>query len=86
MFDDKEMQAWELKPSINKTWDSAKTHFVTLYKSKQKFNAKCEACTSGYKSAHTFIGTNSISSTSLGALSPVDHQSILKYNNNNIRN
>jgi hypothetical protein len=43
MFDNKEMQAWELKPSINKTWDSAKTHFVTLYKSKEKFNAEREA-------------------------------------------
>eukprot|EP00804_Cyclotella_cryptica_P027645 CCRYP_010270-RA/>CCRYP_010270-RA protein AED:0.82 eAED:0.45 QI:0/-1/0/1/-1/1/1/0/158 len=43
MFDDKEMQAWELKPSADKTWDSTKTHFVTLYKSKEKFNAKREA-------------------------------------------
>ena len=49
MFDDKEMQAWELKPSINKTWDTTKTHFVTLYKSKEKFNAEREARTGNYK-------------------------------------
>jgi len=48
MSDDKEMRAWELKPSIDKTWDSTKTHFVTLYKSKEKFNAKHEARTGGY--------------------------------------
>ena len=40
MFDSKEMQAWEIKPSINKTWASTKIHFVSLYKSKEKFNAE----------------------------------------------
>eukprot|EP00804_Cyclotella_cryptica_P025717 CCRYP_002918-RA/>CCRYP_002918-RA protein AED:0.61 eAED:0.36 QI:0/-1/0/1/-1/1/1/0/420 len=81
MFDDKEMQAWALKPSADKTWDSAKTHFVTLYKSKEKFNAERTARTSGYDSANTFINTGSIGSTSLGTLSPNDHQTILEYTN-----
>jgi hypothetical protein len=81
MFDDKEMQAWELKPSIDKTWDSAKTHFVTLYKSKEKFNAERKACTGNYESAHNFVNTNSIDTTSLGALSPVDQQSFLECTN-----
>eukprot|EP00804_Cyclotella_cryptica_P003839 CCRYP_020456-RA/>CCRYP_020456-RA protein AED:0.53 eAED:0.37 QI:0/-1/0/1/-1/1/1/0/425 len=81
MFDDKEMQAWELKPSADKAWDSAKTHFLTLYKSKEKFNAKRIASTGGYDSANTFINTGSISSTSLGTLSPNDHQTILEYTN-----
>jgi hypothetical protein len=81
MFDDKEMQAWELKPSADKTWDSAKTHFVTLYKSKEKFNAERIARTGGYDSANTFINTGSIGSTSLGTLSPNDHQTILEYTN-----
>ena len=40
MFNDKEMQAWEIKPSTNKTWKAAKTHVISLYKSKEKFNAK----------------------------------------------
>jgi hypothetical protein len=40
MFNDKEMQAWEVKPTEDKTWDAAKTHFVMLYKSKEKFNAE----------------------------------------------
>jgi hypothetical protein len=81
MFDNKEMQALELKPSTNKTWDSAKTQFFSLYKSKEKFNAECEARTGGYESAHTIVSTNSIGSTLLGALSPVDHQTILEYTN-----
>eukprot|EP00804_Cyclotella_cryptica_P006780 CCRYP_019524-RA/>CCRYP_019524-RA protein AED:0.42 eAED:0.37 QI:0/0/0/1/0/0/4/0/627 len=81
MFDDKEVQAWELKPSADKTWESAKTHFVTLYKSKEKFNAERVACTGGYNSANTFINTGSIGSTSLGTLSPNDHQTILQYTN-----
>jgi hypothetical protein len=38
LFDDKEMHAWELKPFADKTWHSAKTHFVSIYKSKEKFN------------------------------------------------
>eukprot|EP00804_Cyclotella_cryptica_P024848 CCRYP_020552-RA/>CCRYP_020552-RA protein AED:0.54 eAED:0.47 QI:0/-1/0/1/-1/1/1/0/197 len=45
IFDDKEMQAWEVKPTKEKTWEAAKNHFVTLYKSKEKFNAECLTCT-----------------------------------------
>ena len=47
MFNEKEMQAWEIKPSNNKMWDNAKDHFVLLYKSKEKFNAEREARTEG---------------------------------------
>jgi hypothetical protein len=36
MFDDKEMQAWEVKPTKGKTWDAAKEHLIMLYKSKEK--------------------------------------------------
>eukprot|EP00804_Cyclotella_cryptica_P012341 CCRYP_018201-RA/>CCRYP_018201-RA protein AED:0.66 eAED:0.37 QI:0/0/0/0.25/0/0/4/0/691 len=78
MFDDKEMQAWELKPSADKTWDSAKTH---RHPSKEKFNAERIARTGGCDSANTFINTGSIGSTSLGTLSPNDHQTILEYTN-----
>eukprot|EP00804_Cyclotella_cryptica_P004232 CCRYP_014565-RA/>CCRYP_014565-RA protein AED:0.39 eAED:0.39 QI:0/0/0/1/0/0/3/0/607 len=81
MFDNKEMQAWELKPSTDKTWDSAKSHFVTLYKGKEKFNAEREARTSGYESANAFTNYGSIGATSLGTLSSNDHQTILKYTN-----
>ena len=81
MFDSKEMQAWELKPSADKSWDSAKSHFVTLYKSKEKFNAECEACTGGYDSANAFISAGSLGVSSLGTLSPTDHQTILEYTN-----
>jgi hypothetical protein len=79
MFGDKEMQAWELKPSADKTWDSAKPHFVTLYKSKEKFNAERKARTGGYDRANAFINAGSIGTTSLGTLSPNDHQTILEY-------
>eukprot|EP00804_Cyclotella_cryptica_P012520 CCRYP_017704-RB/>CCRYP_017704-RB protein AED:0.24 eAED:0.24 QI:0/0/0/1/0.5/0.33/3/0/909 len=51
MFDDKEMQAWEIKPSADKTWVAAKTHFVAIYKSKEKFNAEREARSGGFESA-----------------------------------
>jgi hypothetical protein len=81
MFDDKEMQAWELKPPADKTWDAAKLHFVTLYKSKEKLNAECEARTGGYESAHSFVSACSIGTTSLGALSPGDHKSLIEYTN-----
>jgi hypothetical protein len=40
MYDDKELQPWEIKASADKTWDAAKTHFVTIYKSKEEFNAE----------------------------------------------
>ena len=89
MFDDKEMQAWEIKPSANKTWDAAKTHFVTLYKSKEKFNAKREARTGGFESANSFFGDSSRSSNNppdmslniSSTLSPADHHSLLEYTN-----
>eukprot|EP00804_Cyclotella_cryptica_P001910 CCRYP_007351-RA/>CCRYP_007351-RA protein AED:0.82 eAED:0.45 QI:0/0/0/0.5/1/1/2/0/157 len=51
MFDDKEMQAWEIKPSADKTWDTAKAHFVAVYKSKEKFNAEREARSGGLEGA-----------------------------------
>ena len=89
MFDDKEMQAWEIKPSANKTWDAAKTHFVTLYKSKEKFNAEREARTGGFESANSFFGDSSRSSNNppdmslniSSTLSPADHHSLLEYTN-----
>ena len=81
MFDKKEMQAQEIKPSTNKTWDSAKVHFVSLYNNQEKFNAEHEACTSRYKSTHRIFSASSIDTTPLGTLSPVGHQSILKYTN-----
>eukprot|EP00804_Cyclotella_cryptica_P030544 CCRYP_014827-RA/>CCRYP_014827-RA protein AED:0.57 eAED:0.57 QI:0/0/0/0.5/1/1/2/0/398 len=52
MFDDKEMQAWEIKPSADKTWDAAKAHFAAIYKSKEKFNAEREARLGGFESAN----------------------------------
>jgi hypothetical protein len=55
MFDDKEMQAWEIKPSADKTWDAAKTHFVTICKKKEKFHAKREAHSGGFESASSFL-------------------------------
>eukprot|EP00804_Cyclotella_cryptica_P027937 CCRYP_003832-RA/>CCRYP_003832-RA protein AED:0.83 eAED:0.77 QI:0/0/0/0.5/1/1/2/0/252 len=78
MFNNKEMQAWEIKPSANKTWDAAKSHSVTIYKSKEKFNAKHEA-----RSAAAAISNNpphvphNINST----LSTADHHSLLEYTN-----
>eukprot|EP00804_Cyclotella_cryptica_P007466 CCRYP_002650-RA/>CCRYP_002650-RA protein AED:0.78 eAED:0.35 QI:0/0/0/0.5/0/0/2/0/563 len=54
---------------------------VTLYKSKEKFNAERIARTGGCDSANTFINTGSVGSTSLGTLSPSDHQTILEYTN-----
>jgi hypothetical protein len=93
MFDDKEMQAWEIKPSANKTWDAAKTHFVTIYKSKEKFNAEREARSGGFKSASSFFDTGSrtgsrasnnpphVPSNINSAFSPADHHSLLEYTN-----
>jgi hypothetical protein len=89
IFDDKDMQAWEIKPSTDKTWDAAKTHFVTIYKSKEKFNAKCEACSGGFESASSFFDSNSRASNNpphvppniSSALSTADHHSLLEYTN-----
>ena len=81
MFDDKEMQAWEIKPTIDKTWDAAKTHYVTIYKSKEKFNAEREARSSGFESASSFFDTNSRASNNLPHVPPniSSHQSLLEY-------
>ncbi len=89
MFNDKEMQAWEIKPSTNKTWDAAKTHFVTLYKSKEKFNAKREARTGRFESASSFFDYSSRASNNpphdplniSSTLSTADHHSLLEYTN-----
>jgi len=40
MFDNNEMQAWEIKPPDEKTWDSAKTHFVAMAQMIAKFVLK----------------------------------------------
>ena len=89
MFDDKEMQAWEVKPSAEKTWDAAKTHFVTIYKSKEKFNAERAARSGGFESASSFSDCSSRASNKppqippniSSSLSTVDHQSLLEYTN-----
>eukprot|EP00804_Cyclotella_cryptica_P026885 CCRYP_017594-RA/>CCRYP_017594-RA protein AED:0.78 eAED:0.43 QI:0/0/0/1/0/0/2/0/226 len=89
MFDDKEMQAWEIKPSAGKTWDAAKTHFVTIYKSKEKFNAEREARSGGFESASSFFDSRRRSSNNPphvptninSALSTADHHSLLEYTN-----
>ncbi len=81
MFDDKEMQAWEIKPSTDKTWEATKTHFVSLNKSKEKFNREREASTGAYKSAHSIVSAGSIGTSALGTFSTIDHQSIIEYTN-----
>jgi hypothetical protein len=88
MFDNKEMQAWEIKSPTNKTWDSAKTHFVAFYKSKEKFNEECFARTSGYESAHVLVATGQqpnnppiFPSNVSSGMSPIFHQSVLEYTN-----
>ena len=71
MFDDKEMQAWEVL-SVQ-TWENAKTHFFTLYKSKEKFNAEREARTGGYDSANSAVSMSTspfLSSPNAGLLAP----------------
>jgi hypothetical protein len=85
MFDDKEMQAWEVKPSEDKTWEAARTHFVMLYKSKEKFNAERLTCTEGYASAHSIVSNpffSGIPSTVLsltGTMSAADQQNMMEY-------
>jgi hypothetical protein len=34
-FHNKEIQAWEVKPTADKTWEATKSHFVMLYKAKK---------------------------------------------------
>jgi hypothetical protein len=89
MFDDKEMQAWEIKPAADKTWDAAKAHFVAIYKSKEKFNAEREARSGGFESASSFLDSESraynnpphVPATINSALSPADHHSLIEYTN-----
>ena len=89
MFDDKEMQAWEIKPSADKTWDAAKTHFVTIYKSKEKFNAEREARLRVFESASSFFDSGSRASNNPphvpfninSSLSPANHHALLEYTN-----
>jgi hypothetical protein len=73
IFDDKEMQAWEIKPSADKTWDAAKTHFFTIYKSKEKFNAKHEARSSGFESASSFLTATAMHFSIHQACRPISH-------------
>jgi hypothetical protein len=85
MFDDKEMQAWEVMPTEGKTWDAAKTHFVMLYKSKEKFNAERLTRTEGYESAHSIVthpffpGIPSTVLSPTGTMSPSDQHNMLEY-------
>jgi hypothetical protein len=87
MFDDKEMQAWEVKPVEGKTWDAAKEHFVTLYKSKEKFNAERLTRTEGYASAHSIVSNHFFSGipstvlSSTGTMSPSDQHNMMDYTN-----
>eukprot|EP00804_Cyclotella_cryptica_P013069 CCRYP_002366-RA/>CCRYP_002366-RA protein AED:0.66 eAED:0.66 QI:0/0/0/0.5/1/1/2/0/452 len=71
MFDDKEMQAWEVL--TEQTWENTKTHFFTLYKSKEKFNAERESRTGGYDSANSAVSMSTspfLSSRNAGPLLP----------------
>eukprot|EP00804_Cyclotella_cryptica_P022417 CCRYP_021145-RA/>CCRYP_021145-RA protein AED:0.48 eAED:0.36 QI:0/0/0/0.66/1/1/6/0/1537 len=85
IFDDKEMQAWEVKPTEEKTWDAAKNHFVMLYKSKEKFNAEHLTRTDGYASTHSifsdpfFSGVPSTVLSTTGTMSPSDQHSMMEY-------
>jgi len=44
MFDDQKKQGWEIKPPSDNTWDTAMSHFVLIYRSKENLNWKLEAC------------------------------------------
>eukprot|EP00804_Cyclotella_cryptica_P012914 CCRYP_002274-RA/>CCRYP_002274-RA protein AED:0.23 eAED:0.09 QI:0/0/0/1/0/0/2/0/1265 len=85
IFDDKEMQAWEIKPTEEKTCEAAKTHFVTLYKSKEKFNAERLTRTDGYASAYSivsepfFSGVPATVVSTTGTMSPSDQHSMMEY-------
>ena len=79
------MQAWEVMPTEDKTWDAAKTHFVMLYKSKEKFNAERLTRTEGYERAHSIVtnpffpGIPSTVLSTTGTMSPSDQHNILEY-------
>jgi len=61
MFDEKEMNAWENKPSAEKDWVNAKTYFGDLYRSKRKYMEEREAGANGFESANSISqGTRTI--------------------------
>jgi len=53
MFDEKEMNTWENKPSADKDWTNAKAYFEDLYRSKRKYMEEREARASGFESANS---------------------------------
>ena len=53
MFDEKEMNAWENKPTADKDWANTKTYFEDLYRSKRKYMEEREARASGFESANS---------------------------------
>lgn len=65
MFNKKEMNAWEKKPTDNQTWDNAKEDFQDMYRGKRKYMEEHKARASGFKSTNSsnqrskaFIQTN----------------------------
>ena len=53
MFDDREMRGWENKTTANQTWGEAKSYFVKLYKSKEKFNEERATRNREYESVNS---------------------------------
>ena len=47
------MRGRENKNPVNQTWGEAKSYFVKIYKSKEKFNEEPATCTGGYESANS---------------------------------
>jgi flagellar hook-associated protein FlgK len=92
MFDDKEMRIWENKPDAEKTWPTAKTYFVELYKSKRKFNEEREARKGGFESANSIgsktrntfpshLDNNPPLNIMTGRMSPNDQATMIEYTN-----
>jgi hypothetical protein len=93
MFDEKEMNAWENKPTTHKDWKDAKAYFKELYRGKRKYMEEHKACTGGFESANSigsFQRNSSISSyqTSNSANGPpnaivstTDQQAFADYTN-----
>jgi flagellar hook-associated protein FlgK len=92
MFDDKEMRIWENKPDAEKTWPTAKTYFVELYKSKRKFNEEREALKGGFESANSIgsktrntfpshLDNNPPLNIMTGRMSPNDQATMIEYTN-----
>jgi hypothetical protein len=63
MFNDKEMQAWEV--SGNQSLASAKNHLITLYESKKKFIAEHKACTGGSDMLTALPATTTVAHTTV---------------------